>query len=107
MHEVLVCVIQPCPRGESEDRRLRFNLHANEADRSCAQESKEMIRLTQEYVTVVIQSPSPRVRELSIYWIQYGSEKNASLQANVDEHRRLIPVNSSIEHVHDANRGRW
>lgn len=41
MHKVLVCVIQPCPRGECEDRGLRFNLHANEADRSCAQESKE------------------------------------------------------------------
>ena len=41
MHKVLVCVIQPCPRGECEDCRLRFNLHANEADRSCAQESKE------------------------------------------------------------------
>lgn len=51
MHKVLMCVIQPGPRGESEDRRLRFDLHANEADRSCAQKSKEMIRLTQEYVT--------------------------------------------------------
>jgi hypothetical protein len=58
------------------------------------------------YVAVVMQSPGPRVRELSAYRIQYGSEKNASLQANVDKHGRLIPVNSSIEHVHDADRGR-
>jgi hypothetical protein len=66
-----------------------------------------MMRLTQEYVAVPIQSPCPRVRELSIYWIQHGSEKNPSLQANVDKHGRLIPVNSSIEHLHDADRGRW
>ena len=66
-----------------------------------------MIRSTQEYVAVAMQSPSPRVRELSAYWIQHGSKKNSSLQANVDEHGRLIPVDSSIEHVHDADRGRW
>jgi hypothetical protein len=66
-----------------------------------------MTRLTQEYVAVAMQSPSPRVRELSVYWIQHGSEKNSSLQANVDKHGRLITVNSSIEHVHDADRGRW
>ena len=65
-----------------------------------------MMRLTQKYVAVAIQSPSPRVRELSVYWIQHGSEKNASLQANVDEHGWLIPVNSSIEHVHNADRRR-
>ena len=66
-----------------------------------------MIRLKQEYVAVAMQSPSPRVRELPIYWIQHGSKKNSSLQANVDKHGRLIPVNSSIEHVHDADRGWW
>jgi hypothetical protein len=66
-----------------------------------------MMRLTREYTAAVIQSPCPRVRELSTHWIQYGSQKNASLQANVDKHGRLIPVDSSIEHVHDANRGRW
>jgi hypothetical protein len=66
-----------------------------------------MMRLTQEYVAVQMQSPSPRVRKLSAYWIQHGSEKNSSLQANVDKHGRLVPVNSSIEHVHDADRGRW
>jgi hypothetical protein len=66
-----------------------------------------MMRLTQEYVAMPMQLPSPRVRELSIYWIQHSPEKNSSLQANVDKHGRLIPVNSSIEHVHDADRGRW
>ena len=65
-----------------------------------------MTRLKHEYIAVAMQSPSPRVRELSIYWIQHGSEKNSGLQANVDKHGRLIPVNSSIEHVHDADRGR-
>jgi hypothetical protein len=59
------------------------------------------------YVDMAMQLPSPRVRELSVYWIQHGSEKNSSLQANVDKHGRLIPINSSIEHVHDADRGRW
>ena len=52
------------------------------------------------------QSPRPRIRELPIHWIQYGPEKNASRQANVDKHSWLIPVNSSIEHVHDTNRRR-
>jgi hypothetical protein len=107
MHKILVCVIEPRSRRESEDRRLRFDLHANEADRSRPQKSDDMIRLTQEYVVVVIPSPSPGVRKLSIYWIQYGSEKNACLQANVDKHGRLIPVDSSVEHVHDAYRRRW
>ncbi len=66
-----------------------------------------MMWSAQEHIAMAIQSPSPCVRELSAYWIQYGSEKNASLQANVDKHGRLIPVNSGIEHVHDADRGRW
>jgi len=66
-----------------------------------------MMRLTQECVAVATKSPSPRVCELSVYRIQHGSEKNPSLQANVDEHGRLIPINSSIEHFHDADRGRW
>jgi hypothetical protein len=107
MHKILVCVVEPCSRRESEDRRLCFNLHANKADWPCAKESRDTRRLTKEYVVVAMQSPSPRVCELSVYWIQHGSKKNSSLQANVNKHSRLISVNSSIEHVHDADRGRW
>ena len=49
------------------------------------------------------QAPRSRVCELSVHWIQYGSEKNASLQANIDKHGWLIAVNSSVEHIHDTN----
>ncbi len=66
-----------------------------------------MMWLTQGSVAVAIQSPSSRVRELSVHWIQYSSKENASLQADVDKHGWLIPVNSRIKHLHDADRGWW
>jgi hypothetical protein len=40
MHEILVRIIEPCSGGEGEERRLRFNLHANEADGTCTQKSR-------------------------------------------------------------------
>lgn len=53
MHKVLVCVIEPCPRRQSENRRLRFDLYADEADRSRTQESKDPTVLARKYITVM------------------------------------------------------
>ena len=87
VHEVLVRIVEPRARRQREDCRIPLDVHAQEADRSRAEEAR------------------PCVGQLAVDGVEHSAEQNTVLETNVDEGRGLRLINTGIKHVSNADRG--
>ena len=76
----------------------------NKLDRTGAQ--KPTCRMSREFAILMYSDsdlPCSCIRKLTVNRVKHCSQQNTVLQTDVDEGSRLSPVQTSVEHIRDAN----